>query len=235
MARVKQPGEGRLADPAGGKKGPRLAEAGERAGLGSPLTDAPQPAGRGRQALPLLDRMADRLLDVGVLAGLHCEDRGEGMPVVRRGDGDDVEGGVVEGRPQIGGDARPLSLLRGDLVGELLGAATIGVADPRHAGPVPAGQLFGMGGAADAAAEDRDGDFIERGCRGVVGLARVPPSPLPQQRRQGRAAGDGPAPREPFPSHRVPLAKKTNLGDVSVSPSAPRSACRGRRPASAGH
>ena len=212
-------------------------EAGERAGLRPPLTDAPQPAGRGRQALPLLDRMADRLLDVGVLAGLHREDRGQGMPVVRRGDGDDVEGGVVERRPQIGGDARPRALLRGDLVGEFLGAAAIGVADPRHARPVPASQLLGMGGAADAAAEDRDRNLVERGShgRGVVGLARVPPSPLPHQRRQGRAAGDGPAPREPFPSHRVPLAKKTNLGDVSVSPSAPRSACRGRRPASAGH
>jgi hypothetical protein len=117
-------------------------------------------------------------------------------------------------------------------------AAAIGVADPAHAGPVPTGEQFlGMGGTADAAAEDCDGNLVNRGTHGrsVVGPARAPPSPLPHERCQGRATGDGPAPCEPFPSHRVPLTKKTNLGDVSVSPSAPRSACHGRRPASAGH
>ena len=119
----------------------------------------------------------------------------------------EVEGGVVEGRAEVGGDAWPRGSSEGDLVGELLGTAAVGIADPAHAGPMPAGKFLGMGRPADPAAEDRDGDFVEwrRPCRGVIGPGRAPPSPLPRTCRQGRAAGDSLTPREPLAGHRIPL------------------------------
>src|SRR5262249_24040158 len=47
------------------------------------------------------DVVADRLLDVDVLAVLHGPDGREGVPVVRRGDGDDVDGLVVHDPAQV--------------------------------------------------------------------------------------------------------------------------------------
>src|SRR5262249_53261190 len=72
------------------------ARAGHAAAVGAGLTDAVVPAGRLDDPPALADVVADRLLDVNVLAGLDGPDGHERVPVVRRGDADDVDALVVE-------------------------------------------------------------------------------------------------------------------------------------------
>src|SRR5262249_32063295 len=72
------------------------ARAGHAAALGTGLADAVVLAGRLDDAPALADVMADRLLDVDVLAGLDGPDGHQRVPVVGRGDADDVDAIVVE-------------------------------------------------------------------------------------------------------------------------------------------
>ena len=73
-----------------------------RAGLADPLVLA----GGLDDAAAFADVVADRLLDVHVLAGLHGPDRHQRVPVVRRGDADDIDALVVE---HLRGCPRPTS------------------------------------------------------------------------------------------------------------------------------
>src|SRR5262249_1911974 len=84
-------GHADLADLAGADEVDGGAHAGHAAALRAGLADAVELAGRLDDAPALADVVADRLLDVDVLAVLQRPDGRQGVPVVRRGDGDDVD------------------------------------------------------------------------------------------------------------------------------------------------
>src|SRR5262249_28517324 len=81
-------GEVDLAELAGVQEVDRLAHAGRAAALGAGLADLVVLAGRLDDAPALADVVADRLLDVDVLAVLDGPDGGQRVPVVGRGDAD---------------------------------------------------------------------------------------------------------------------------------------------------
>ena len=89
------------------------------AALGAHLHDPLVLAGRGQHRLALGHVDADRLLDVNINAGLDGRDHRQGMPVVGRGDQDDVEVFFLEHLAVVGERAR--SLLRGLAVGDDVG------------------------------------------------------------------------------------------------------------------
>lgn len=137
--------------------GERTAGAVLRAGL----ADASELAGDLDEAASLGDILADRFLDVGVLARLHRPDSAEGMPVVRGGDENGVDRRVVTN------DAEILDLLRhgtfqlaGEQRGDFVGAVEIGIADVGDVAVREVGEFAGVGLATDAAADDRDGEFF---------------------------------------------------------------------------
>ena len=86
------------------------------AALGAHLHDPLVLAGRGQHGLPLGHVDADRLLDVDVGAGLDGRDHRQGVPVVGRGDQDDVEVLLLEHLAVVAVGAR--RLLRGLPVGD---------------------------------------------------------------------------------------------------------------------
>ena len=73
-----------------------LLEMRRRALLGADGHDLVGLAGRADHRLALGDVVRDRLLDIDVLAGQHGLDRGQGVPVVGRGDDDAVDVFAVE-------------------------------------------------------------------------------------------------------------------------------------------
>ena len=85
--------------------------------------------GRGDHRLALGDVVADRLLDVDVLAGQNGVDRGQGMPVVGRGDDDRVEVLAVEHRPIVAGGLGRIALLLLDPLGRFAGMTVVDVGD----------------------------------------------------------------------------------------------------------
>ena len=89
------------------------------AALGADLHDPLVLAGRGQHGLALGHVDADRLLDVDVGARLDGRDHRQGVPVVGRGDQDDVQVLFLEHLAVVGVGAR--SLLRGLPVGDDLG------------------------------------------------------------------------------------------------------------------
>src|SRR5437899_2802333 len=92
----------------------RLTDARLTADLRAGLADAVVVAGELDDAPSLADVVADRLFDIYVLAGLDGPDRGQCVPVVRRGDAHRVNRRIVHDPPQILHDARldPLRHLR---------------------------------------------------------------------------------------------------------------------------
>src|SRR5262249_37071788 len=84
----------------------RATDVGGAAALGADLHDAVVFAGRLHHAPPLDKVVADRLLDVDVLAGLAGPDGGQGVPVVRGGDDQGGDVLVREGLAHVLLDAR---------------------------------------------------------------------------------------------------------------------------------
>jgi hypothetical protein len=99
-------GDGAAAEAAGANELDRLADAGVAANLGAGLADLVVMPRRFDEAPAFPDVVAHRFFDVDVLAGLHCPDRGERMPVVRRGDSDGVDFLVVHDAAQVLHDGR---------------------------------------------------------------------------------------------------------------------------------
>src|SRR3979490_395448 len=85
-----------LAEFAGMEEVHRLTDAGRAANLRAGLANAIELAGRLDDPPAFADVMADRLLDVDVLAGLHGPDGGQGVPVIRRCDRDDIDGLIFQ-------------------------------------------------------------------------------------------------------------------------------------------
>src|SRR5207248_6277536 len=130
------------------------------AALRAGLADAVVLAGRLDNAPALADVVADGLFDVDVLAGLHGPDRGQRVPVVGRGDADDVDGLVVEDAAQVflvlGREA--LGLLGG--THRPLDDGLVHVADRGHDAVVPAGEAADVAAAAAVDADDRDAEPV---------------------------------------------------------------------------
>ena len=82
------------------------------------------------------------------------------MPVIGRGDEDDVHGLVVEHRPQVLDRLRGRTPLGDELRGDFGGAVAVRIADIGDLAVRQAGQLAGVLLAADAAADDRPGDLV---------------------------------------------------------------------------
>src|SRR5439155_5651944 len=81
-------GDRAAAEFAGAEVVDGVADIGFAAYLRASLADFVVMPGRFDQASAFPDVVAHRLFDVDMLAGLHGPDRGEGVPVVGRGDGD---------------------------------------------------------------------------------------------------------------------------------------------------
>ncbi len=92
---------------------------GRAAALGAHLHDPLVLAGRGQHGLALGHVDADRLLDINIGARLDGRDHRQGVPVVGRGDQDDVQVLLLEHLAVVGEGAR--SLLRGLPVGDDVG------------------------------------------------------------------------------------------------------------------
>ena len=108
----------------------------------------------------LADIVADRLLDIDVLARLHGPDCGQGMPVVGRGDEDNIHGLVVEHRSQVLDRLRGRTPQGDELRGDFGGAVAIRITDVGDLAVRQLGEFAGMLLAADAAAYDRPGDLV---------------------------------------------------------------------------
>jgi len=72
------------------------------AALGAGLDDLLVFAGGVHELAAFPDVVGDGFLDVNILARLHGPDGSEGMPVIGRGDGDDVDVLVFEHLPDVG-------------------------------------------------------------------------------------------------------------------------------------
>ena len=76
-------------------------QSGRRTALHAGLADPLVALGGLNVAAAFADIVAHRLFDIHILAGLHGPDRGQRMPMVRRGNRDEVDRLVVEHGPQI--------------------------------------------------------------------------------------------------------------------------------------
>ena len=88
-----------------------LDQVGRATALGAHLNDPPMLARRGQHGLGLGHIHADRLLDVDIGPGLHGGDHRQGVPVVGRGDQDDIEVFLLEHLAVVG--VGPRFLFRG--------------------------------------------------------------------------------------------------------------------------
>ena len=101
------------------------------------------------------DIVADGLFDIDVLAGLHRPDGGQSVPMVGRGDADDMDGFVVHDAAQVLHIARRASLgLGGRCVAGPM-TSGIGVANMGDDAVVAAREARDMIHAAAAHADDR--------------------------------------------------------------------------------
>src|SRR5262249_45958229 len=153
------PGDLNRAQAAGAEEVDGLADPAAGADLRAGLADAVVPPGRFDDAPALADVVADGLLDVDVLAGLEGPDGGQGVPVVGRGDADDVDVAVLHDPAQILDERGPavLSPLDG-----LLGAAGDGGIDVADVGD--GAVEFAVDKSADvihSAAVDADDGHVE--------------------------------------------------------------------------
>jgi hypothetical protein len=135
---------------------------------------------------------SDRLFDIHMLAGLDRPDRGEGVPVVGRGDGNRVDRLVVENPPQILFRVGRLALNPLDRPQLLLGIPLVAIAD----GDDVAVQLL-VKEAVDvistppARTNDRDPHSVDRvGLRTRRRRARLGRGLRRKRRRGGKSRGD---------------------------------------------
>jgi len=172
-----------------------------RADLDHPLV----PAGGGEHGLPLGHIDADRLLDIHIGAGLDGGDHRQGMPVIGRGDENDVQVLLFEHLAVIAVRARLLlrCLASGDEFGCALQHPPVHVADRDDFDRGHLDQAAHVGLAVPARADDSDAKrFLLRAvdevpaegrcnCAGRSGLQKlatvhVPSSARPDGRWPGR-------------------------------------------------
>ena len=104
--------------------------------------------------------MADRLLDVDVFAGLHRPDGGQGVPVIRRGDGDGINRFVVEYLAEVLFELGGLVLLLFGKGHSRANDRLVSVANGGDEAIGPAGQLFHVVLASTIDADHRDAELL---------------------------------------------------------------------------
>jgi len=100
--------------------------------LGTVLADTVMPTSGRDQTAPFTDIMAARLLNINILTGLHGPNACQGMPVVGRGDGDDVKGRIVKGPSHISNELWFAALSFTDRVGLRLAELLVRIADVEY-------------------------------------------------------------------------------------------------------
>ncbi len=144
------------ADPASLHKLHGGSQSGVRAGLESALANAPVPPRRQHHAPPLHDAVADRRFDIHVFAGLHGPDRRHAMPVVGRGDRDDVHTRIVQHPAQVRFPARRgTALAPSHLLGPLPPHLLVHIAHRQDLRVGPSGEEAKMAVAPATHADDR--------------------------------------------------------------------------------
>ncbi len=155
------------------------------AALGADLHDPLVLAGRGQHRLALGHVDADRLLDIDVGPRLDGRDHRQGMPVVGRGDQDDVQVLLLEHLAVVGVGAR--GLLRGLAVRDDLGGLgqhlLVDVAQRNDLDRRDLDQPEQVGLAVPAAADQPDALGFP------AGEARGPLAPKRQSHSRGSRAG----------------------------------------------
>ena len=149
-----------VADDAGVEEFDSFAEGSPPAALGSAGGDAVVFAGGFDELGAFEDVVGDGLFDVNVFAGLHGPDGGEGVPVVGGGDGDGVDGFVIEGAAHVGVEEGALAGFGKDFLGGGFGAGTIDF-DEGCDFDVGDGEEFrDVSGAAATDADDGDAEAV---------------------------------------------------------------------------
>ncbi len=149
-----------VADDAGVEEFDGFAEGSPPAALGSAGGDAVVLAGGFNELGAFEDVMGDGLFDVNIFAGLHGPDGGEGMPMVGGGDGNGVDGFVIEGASHVGVEEGALAGFGEDFLGGGFGAGTIDFDEGGYF-EVGYGEEFrDVGGAAGADADDGDTEAV---------------------------------------------------------------------------
>src|SRR5262249_4463077 len=138
-------GDPDLAKLAGVEKGHGFASAGHASALGARLADAFVFAGRLDEAAAFADIVTHPLLDVHVLARLHGPQGCKGVPVIRRGNTDDINRLIIQYLANVLLELRRLAL---SLLGYGPGLGEhclVGVADRGHNAIELAGQSSHVG------------------------------------------------------------------------------------------
>jgi hypothetical protein len=135
--------------------------------LCSALTDAAELARHLYDAPTLADIVADRLLDIDILARLHGPNGRQRVPMIRRSDEDGGDRLVVENHTQVLNCFRLRAILCNKIGSHFSCAITIGVADVRNLAVRKLRQFARVLLAANAAADDGYGDFVV-GARGAL-------------------------------------------------------------------
>ena len=138
------------------------------AALGADLHDAVVPPGRIDHAPALEQVVRDRFLDVDVLARLAGPDRGQGVPVVRGGDGDGGDVLVLQHLADVLDDARRLLLALVDRFQRVGHVGVVDLADGDDVHVVEDGEAADEVTAAAADAHDGEVDAFV----GLLGGAR---------------------------------------------------------------
>src|SRR5262249_31078833 len=152
--------QGHFAKLAGVQVLHRLAQPAAAAALGAGLADLLVLAGRLDDAPALADVVADRLLDVDVLAVLDRPDGGQRVPVVGGGDRDDVDVLVVDHLADVLDELGHLPLLAFDGLHRLADDALVAVADGGDDAAVLAVESANVRHAAAVDADDRDAQRV---------------------------------------------------------------------------
>ena len=100
------------------------------------------------------DVVADRLLDIDVLAALQTPDGGQGVPVVGGGDGDDVDGLIVHDAAEVLFEARRLALLLLDMLHGRRDDGAVAIANGGDDAAVFVGEIVHMAHAAPVDTDD---------------------------------------------------------------------------------
>src|SRR5439155_24758797 len=134
------------------------------------------------------DVVADRLLDVDVLAGLNGPDGRQRVPVIGRGDADDVDVAVFHDAAQILDELRPLTLRPFGSFHGPAGHGGVAVANVGDDAVVVAGETIDMIAAAAVDANDGDIEALV-GAAGVAVLGGLRRAALSEEAAGGAGGG----------------------------------------------
>src|SRR6185312_3944868 len=163
---AKADGQIDLANLAALNRGDGFAHAGIGAALRADLTNPPELAGRGEHHRPFLHVVRRRLLHINVFTILHGPDRHQRVPVVRRGDGYDVDVLVFNDLADVFHVRRRLALLARDSLHRAGDDGFIAIADGGNLAVVALEEAGNVAHAPAAHAQDGHAEAFIGGSAG---------------------------------------------------------------------